>query len=192
MPGSGFGRIDYPELLRSLPEDPIALMALIVLVVAFLVHRWFKDVPTHGRLIALVLVLVAAGMAFYSLVGLVDGARVQPKELTAPLDSPKVSIAEPSERTRQLSFYDRNGHCAGSRPVRWQVRAEPGWSIDPTSIQPRVTVKSSNSHFKGVADPAASGFALEGTIRNNGHCGPFWKDARGALGVAVSFKETQL
>ena len=183
------GKIDWVAVLQNLPTDPIALLSFIVLLTGIVSVIFFRNSSNKQKMSAFVLILLGAGAAFYAV------AQLGKKELMPQPSVNKVSEAMPIpekrmiERKRELSFYDRNDHCAATRQVYWDVTADEGWKIDVTSIEPIVTVKSSNSSFGGVLTPTESGFKLSGKISNSGTCGPFWKDGRGALGVTVSFTE---
>lgn len=109
-----------------------------------------------------------------------------------------VEVEEAARRTVSRAFYERNEHCSGARPVNWTVNADTanGWSIDPLSIRPRVTTRSTNSQFNGIVNLTSSGFALRGRVANNGSCrrvfGEYaYRDARGALGVTVEYDEVK-
>lgn len=123
-----------------------------------------------------------------------------PQGLLSQQSTPELDPASPMEhsvRERELSFYDRNQHCANPKDITWKVRAENGWKIDVTSIRIEVTVKSSRSNFTGFHNTTSSGFDLIGRLVNSGECirvlgNTVARDGRGALGVSVRYKETAI
>ena len=202
MDGNTIGRIDWGAVLENLPTTPVGLLSLIVTAVAVVSIALFWNSPHKIRFAAFVLLVIGASAAFYSAARISRSELVPPPEATdsvkdlTPVETlPKPDIDRPTpeperiERVRTQSFYDRNAHCASSRTVTWSVVPDKGWKIEVTSIKPKVTVKSTQSSFGGVLAPTEDGFQITGRITNNGDCGPFWKDGRGALGVTVSFNE---
>lgn len=83
----------------------------------------------------------------------------------------------------------RNGHCSGSAAKVWTYRPAEACTIDVTSIKVNHS-KSSNSSYEGVLNASPAGFQVRGVVRNNGSCGPFFKDGRGSLNVTATWTDT--
>lgn len=102
-------------------------------------------------------------------------------------------------RQRTESFDHKNPHCESSqKKITWTVNADiaGGWKIDPTSVKPKVNHRGKKSYFNGVFDKTESGFQLRAVAQNHGKCtlggllgGLLGKDARGGIGVSVTFNE---
>ncbi len=128
------------------------------------------------------------------------GITGMPREIGSYAAVAHVEEAGEERRTRTEEFRADNDHCWGAQQKQWAVNADVGngWQID-VAVAPTPTIisLSSKSSFQGIANLAASGFSVNGTVTNNGDCGPkrpfsssrLWYDGRGHVHVKVSFEE---
>ena len=114
--------------------------------------------------------------------------------LNALVPAPAQTESNGSEQTpvrvKSFSFSEWNTHCAEDTPFEIPVRVSEGWRIVPSSIDVTNVRSSSESSVEETRDATGDGFTIVGSLGNSGHCGPFWRDARGHVWGAVHYTET--
>lgn len=106
-----------------------------------------------------------------------------------PVSSRTLIDDDASRRTIAFDRSYTNDHCAGNKRIRWEIRPNKGWKIDPTMVDFRATVVSKKSTYHGV-NITEELLTVSGVVRNNGTCiPPFIRDARGTLRVVGTYDE---
>lgn len=102
-------------------------------------------------------------------------------------------IEQKASQDRQMNFQHKwiNRHCEGDRHRRRVIVADKGWQIDPASIKVRVLSDSKKSSFTGVTFASRDSFVVEGRTVNHGDCFWLFKDARGSLVIAGTYREVK-
>ena len=96
---------------------------------------------------------------------------------------------ERENNPRKESRFEENEHCAPNKPFSWQFTASSGWKIDVATIDESDHGARRECIYNGVRNATEVGFSIDGVLVNDGTCGPFWTDARGAANVNVKFTE---
>ena len=115
---------------------------------------------------------------------------VVPLSMATATPSVTTQSTSAEREARSQDFSHRNGHCQGTVSPLFPFNARGGWKIDPASISASCN-NSSKSTCNGIQNVTDLSFGYSCTVANNGSCGPFWRDGRGACWGSVSWQEVR-
>lgn len=108
-----------------------------------------------------------------------------------PISYGRMIVHHTARETERVTAtrYAQNPHCAGDQVLTWEFEPSSGRHIERGSLHIAPTTQQGDSRILRSGVEPDGNVRIDVEVGNRGTCGPLWVDARGSIGLAISYTE---